>query len=117
MRKLRKEYVGGEWFTVQHRTVAMRKSQFDAWRTAEIDRDDLYRKYKEPSCIKLAIWHDWVDWAERCISAPYIQVRSANCNFFTIGGLISIGATWYYIIITKSHNYLYPIVVTDDNLF
>lgn len=109
MRKLRKEYVDGELFTVQNQTVAISKSRFDAWSTAKSDRDDLYRIYKKPSEIKLAIWNDWVDWANHCIFVPYIQVRGGNPNFFTIEGLILIDATWYYIEITKSHNYLYPI--------
>ena len=91
----------------------MSRTRFNAWKFAEVDKDDLFRKYKKPSSMKLAIWHDWCDWAED-IGDTYIQVRGANYNFFSIEGLTLVDGNRYYIEITHSHNYLYPVEVVQD---
>ena len=113
MRKLRRVRLGGYQFVIKNKRVQLSSSQFNAWRFAETDKDDLFRKYKKPSEIKLAIWHDWCDWAED-IGDTYIQVRSANPNFFSIEGLTLGDDNWYYIEITHGHKHLYPIEVVQD---
>jgi hypothetical protein len=115
MRKLRRVNLAGYEFTIQNRKVQMRRARFTAWANAECDRDDLFRKYKKPSSIKLAIWHDWCDWAKD-FGYAYIQVRGASPNFFSIEGLSLVGDTWYYVEITHTHNYLYPIEIIEDEI-
>ena len=114
MRKLRRVNLGGYEFIIKNKKVQMTRSRFNAWSTAESDRDDLYRKYMKPSPIKLAIWHDWCDWAED-LGDTYIQVRGANPNFFSIEGLtLGGGVNWYYIEITHGHNHLLPIEIIEN---
>lgn len=116
MKKLRHVCINGEWFTIKNKVVKMSKSRFGIWITAECDRSQIFRWYKKPSDTKLAIWLDWCDWTNSCF-APYIKVRSANPNVFTIEGLILYEGIRYYIDITPTHNYLYPIEVVEDDLF
>lgn len=115
MRKLRRVILGGCDFIIQNKTVQMRRARFTAWANAESDRDDLFRKYKKPSNIKLEIWHDWCDWAED-LGDTYLQVRSANPNFFSIEGLTLGDDNYYYVDITHGHNYLYPIEIIEDEI-
>lgn len=111
MRRLEKIELCGEEFTIKARPAFVRSARFEAWKTAYCDRGDLYNHYKKPSGIKLAIWHDWCDWA--AINNAYLQVRSANTNFFTIEGLLWYNGKFYYIDITSTHNWLFPIEIVE----
>lgn len=115
MRKLRRVVLNGCDFTIQNKTVQMRRARFTAWANADIDKGDLYRKYKKPSDLKLAIWHDWCDWAKG-FGYAYIQVRSASPNFFSIEGLALVGVTWYYVEITHVNKRLYPIEIIGNEI-
>ena len=111
MRRLLKVDLGGEKFTFKARPAFIRSTRFEAWKTAYCDRGDLYNHYKKPSSIKLAIWHDWCEWATN--NEAYLQIRSANPNFFTIEGLIEYEGKYYYIDITRKHNWLFPIEIVE----
>lgn len=115
MRKLRRVVLCEREFIVKNKTVQMRRARFNAWSIAESDKDDIFRKYRMPSSIKLAIWRDWCYWAED-LGDTYLQVRGANPNFFSIEGLTLGDDNWYYVEITHGHNYLYPIEIIDDEI-
>lgn len=72
--------------------------------------------YGRPSATKLAIEDEWIRWFNELPKTPSWQydykfgVRSHNCNFFTLHGIISWENEWYYISISHAHNRAYKLV-------
>lgn len=80
---------------------------------------NLLNFYNKPSDTKCAIYNDWRQWASKSRldnnyddSVEYMQVASANCMTFTIDALVfdKHGFIKYMLHITKSHNYVYPVI-------
>lgn len=112
MKKLRRVCINGEWFTIKNKIVQMRRARLISWAKAKTDKSQLFRWYKKPSDNKLVIWLNWCEWADKGVT--YLRVRGANPNFFSIEGLTCVGDNWYYVYVTHTHNYLYPIEIIED---
>lgn len=61
--------------------------------------------YGRPSDTKVAIFESWARWF--IANEGTVTVRSYNCNFFTLHGIVRDAETgnWYECDITPSHNY------------
>ncbi len=68
----------------------------------------LNKFYKKSSKVKQEIYEDWHKWASETDEVEYFQVRGANGFTFTLEALyVKNNQVLGYILITKSHNYLY----------
>lgn len=77
-----------------------------AWRT-------LYDCYERPSARKQAIWDEWNRWFRIDMESGRYGVRSYNCSFFTITGVVEWEGKFYFLDITASHNRAYEMI--DEN--
>lgn len=74
-----------------------------------ISRRTIWDCYSNPSDTKEEIYEDWKRWFIKDCDSLSFGVKSYNCNFFTIEGLITVDDQMYYIYITRAHNRAYPI--------
>ena len=65
--------------------------------------------YGRPSGTKVSIFESWARWF--IDNAGTLTVRSYNCNFFTLHGVVRDAETgnWYECDITPRHNYCWLI--------
>ena len=91
---------------------------------------DIYDAYQTPSEAKVSIWNEWVDWArdvnmfDDTYEVHDLRISSANCFMFTIVATIRefnvdeignhIAVATYFMVVTKSYNYLYKLASDED---
>lgn len=70
---------------------------------------DVSDVYANPSVTKLNIFNEWSNWFLN--NDGYCGVKTYNCNFFTIHGIVEDKTTGksYYCYITYAHNRAYEI--------
>lgn len=70
---------------------------------------DIFKAYTAPSQSKLDIFGFWHTFFKNLPNVTFYGIRGFNCYAFTLHGTICINNVWYYFVITKSHNRLYPL--------
>lgn len=70
---------------------------------------DIWEAYNKPSHIKELIYCNWRNYFHELDKNAIVQVRSRNCNFFTIKATFTYDNVEYVAIISPTHNDLYEI--------
>ena len=65
--------------------------------------NSIYTAYNKPSARKVYIWKYWEEWKYQVLrdgNDISMWISSYNCNFFTIGGVITTPTNeiWYFYI-------------------
>ena len=70
---------------------------------------DIYKCYDRPSQYKVAIWHNWLEWALNTNNVASFYISGHNCMQFTISGCYQDPNTGdiYNLYITRDHNRAY----------
>ena len=70
----------------------------------------IFKAYTNPSQTKLNIFGFWHKFFDNLPSTTFYGIRSRNGFQFTLHGTICINNIWYYFVITREHNRLYPLI-------